>query len=100
MADVDGESTAAAAAALVQMMEKVSAALQLSELFNERRRRPLHGIIHGSLLGLRLCLRYTYVYSSVQQVIVSGRVLLLILQQQLPFGFWPTMKRTSYNQSP
>lgn len=40
MADVDGESTAAAAAALVQMMEKVSAALQLSELFNERRRRP------------------------------------------------------------
>lgn len=78
MADVDGESTAAAAA-LVQMMEKVSAALQLSELFNERRRRPLHGIIHGSLLGLRLCLRYTYVYSSVQQVIVSGRIVLLLI---------------------
>lgn len=70
MADVDGESTAAAAAALVQMMEKVSAALQLSELFNERR-RPLHGIIHGSLLGLCLCLRYTYVYSSVQLVLYN-----------------------------
>lgn len=80
MADLDGESTAAAAAALVQMMEKVSAALQLSELFNERRRcRPLHGIIHGSLLGLRLCLRYTYVYSSVQPVIVSGRIVLLLI---------------------
>lgn len=61
------------------MMEKVSAALQLSKLFNERRRRPLHGIIHGSLLGMGLCLRYTYVYSYVQQVIVSGRIVLLLI---------------------